>query len=111
MKDRILKCGSHLMSSHFDRLRRGERWWPAEFVLRGLGAALLGGCYKLAVMAHHLIAAPPPHDATPGEFAICLAVVITLTSGLALTFFGPGLFEEVPIPRSSRWYWKDLSNE
>lgn len=96
------------MFSHFDRLRRGERWWPAEIVLRTIGTVLLGVCYMLVDLAHDLVTAPPPHPATPGEFAICLAVVIALTSGLALTLFGPGLFEEVPIPRSSQWYWKDI---
>ena len=92
------------MSSHFDRLHRGERWWAAEFVLRTAGIALLGGCYKLALLAHRMIAAAPPHEATLGEFAICAAVFLALTSGLALTMEGPGLFRHVPVPSRSAWY-------
>ncbi|MBB3981401.1 hypothetical protein GGR44_001048 [Sphingobium fontiphilum] len=92
------------MSLHFDRLRRGERWWAAEIVLRAIGLMLLVGCYRLALVAHRMVTAPPPHQATLGEFAICTAIVVTLTSGLAFTLFGPGLFEEVPIPRNSAYF-------
>lgn len=95
------------MSRHLDRLRRGERWWAAEFVLRTLGLALLVGCYQLALLAHRLVTLPTPHQVTLGEFAVCLGIVLLLTSGLALTIFGPGLFEEVPIPSRSSWYWKE----
>ncbi len=104
---RISHAGVCLVSRHLDRLRRGERWWAAEIVLRALGLALLAGCYKLGLLVRAMVTTPPPHEATASEFAICAAVVIALTSGLALTLFGPGLFEEVPIPRSSRWYWKE----
>lgn len=96
------------MSSHFDRLRRAERWWAAELVLRAIGIVLLGGCYRLALIAHRMTTAPPPHAATPGEFALCAAIVLALTGGIALALFGPALFQEVPIPRSSRWYWKEF---
>lgn len=95
------------MSRHLDRLRRGERWCAAEIVLRMIGLALLGGCYKLGLLAHRMVTTMPPHQATLGEFAICTAIVLALTSGLALTLFGPGLFEQVPIPSRSAWYWKN----
>lgn len=95
------------MSPHFERLRRGERWWAAEFMLRALGLALLAGCGKLGLVAHRMSATPPPHEATMGEFAVCFGIVVLLTSGLALTLFGPGLFEEVPISSRSSWYWKE----
>lgn len=92
------------MSRHLDRLRRGERWWAAEIVLRTLGVLLFGGCYKFALMAHRLITTPPPHPATPGEFAVCAATFFLLVSGLAFTVEGPGLFRHVPIPTRSLWY-------
>ena len=96
------------MSRHLDRLRGGGRWWAAEFVLRIIGLALLGGCYKLGLLAHWTVNTPPPHQATLGEFVICTSIIFTLTSGLSLTLLGLGLFQEVPIPRSSAWYWKEL---
>lgn len=96
------------MSTHLNRLRRGERWWVAEVVLRATGFALLSGCYRLALLAHWMATTPAPHEATLGEFAVCAAIILSLTSGLALTLFGPGLFKEVPIPRGSKWYWKAL---
>ena len=94
------------MSRNLDRLRKGERWWTAEFVLRGLGMFLLAGCYLLGTIAHRLLSTLPPHQATLGEFAICLATAICLTSGLALTLFGPRLCEHVPIPSGNPRYWK-----
>jgi len=95
------------MSRHLDRLRRGERSWAAEFALRTLGLALLAGCYQLAFLARRMVTMPPPHQATLGEFAVCLGIVLLLTSGLALTLFGPGLFAVVPIPSRTTWYWKE----
>jgi hypothetical protein len=85
-------------SSHFDRLRRGERWWAAEVVLRAAGIGLLDGCYRLALLAHRTLAAPSPHDATLAEFAICAATFLALTAGLALTMEGPGLLRDLPVP-------------
>jgi hypothetical protein len=89
------------MFRYLDRIRRGERCWTAEIVLRGIGIILLGGCYKLGLLANRILTVPPPHQATPGEFALCTALFLALTSGLALTFVGPGLFAEVPIPQNS----------
>lgn len=94
------------MSRNFDRLRKGERWWTAEVVLRGLGMLLLTACYRLGLIAHRWVKAPPPHHATFGEFAVCLAIAAFLTSGMALAMFGPKLFEHVPIPQGSSLYWK-----
>ena len=95
------------MSRHLDRLRRGERWWAAEVVLRAMGLLLLASCYRLATFAHRLVTTRPPHQATLGEFAVCLGVVVSLTCGLALTMFGPKLFEHVPVPTRNALYWKD----
>ncbi|MCY1670513.1 hypothetical protein OVA07_05745 [Novosphingobium sp. SL115] len=86
------------MSSHFDRLRRGERWWAAELVFRTIGIALLGGCYRLALVAHRTISVPPPHGTTPGEFALCVGIFLSLAAGLALTMEGPGLLRDLPVP-------------
>jgi len=87
-----------------DRLHRGERWWAAEVVFRVFGLILLGICYRAAMLAHMLINSQPLHQATPGEFAICAAAFLTLTSGLALTFAGPGLLRHVPIPPHSAYF-------
>ena len=92
------------MSNHFDRLRRAERWWAAEIIMRLIGILVLGGGCKLALFAHQMTSTRPPHQATLGEFAICAVLVLALTSGLALTLFGPEVFNEVPTPRSSRLY-------
>lgn len=93
------------MSSNLGRLRKGARWWTAEVILRGFGVLVLAGSGRLAGLAHRWVTTPPPHPATLGEFAICLATALTLTSGLALTLFGPKLFEHVPIPTRSAMYW------
>jgi len=95
------------MSPHLDRLRRGDRWWPAEFVLRIAGLAFLYGTGALAIGAHRLITSPPAHDATLGEFAICATTFLTLICGLALAFEGPGLFRLVPIPAGSAYFPRD----
>jgi hypothetical protein len=92
------------MTGNFDRLRKGERWWAAEVAFRLVGLLLLGTCYRAALLAQMLIGSPPLHQATPGEFAICAATFLTLTSGLALTFAGPGLLRHVPIPPHSAYF-------
>lgn len=94
------------MSRNLDRLRKGERWWVAEVVLRGVGIVLLSACYQLEIITHRWVTAPPPHQATPGEFGVCLAIEACLTSGLALTLFGPKMFEQVPAPKHNPLYWK-----
>jgi uncharacterized membrane protein len=95
------------MSRNLDRLRKGERWWTAEVILRSIGILLLSTCYRLGIIAHRWVTAQPMHQATLREFAACLAIVVCLTSGLALTMFGPKLFEHVPIPRNSAYFtWK-----
>ena len=92
------------MSGNLERLQRGERWWAAELVFRACGLILLGACYRAALLAHLLINSLPLHQATPVEFAICAAAFLTLTSGLALTFAGPGLLRQVPIPPHSAYF-------
>lgn len=86
------------MSGNLDRLRKGERWWAAEVVLRVGGLLLLDACYRAALLAHGLINTPPHHQATPGEFALCAATFLLLTCGLALSFEGRGLFKHIPMP-------------
>ena len=86
------------MPRFLERLHKGERLWPAEIFLRSLGLALLLGCFKLALLAHRLVIVPQVHQPTLDEFALCLAIILALTSGLALAIEGPGLFRRVPIP-------------
>ena len=96
------------MSRHLDHLRTGERWWTAEVVLRALGLGLLAGCCRMWLLAHAMVTSlPSQHQATLGEIAVCAAIVIALSSGISLSLYGPGLFEHVPIPRGSAWYWKE----
>lgn len=95
------------MSRNLDRLRKGERWWTAEVVLRALGMLSLAACYRLGIVAHRLVTTPPRHQATLGEFAVCLVIAVCLTSGLAFTMFGPKLFQHVPVPKTNPLYWKD----
>lgn len=89
------------MSSVFERLRLGQRCWSAEFVLRSLGLALLATCGKVLLLAHRMVSAPPSHQTTFAEFALCAVAFVALTSGLAFTIEGPGLFRWVPIPTRS----------
>ena len=95
------------MSRYLDRLRRGERWWGAELILRLLGLALLAGCLALARLAERWGRTPPVHQASPAAFAICLAVFALLAAGLGLLLEGPGLFRHVPLPTRSALSWKD----
>lgn len=92
------------MSGKLDRLRKGERWWAAEVMLRFTGLILLGICYRTALLAHTLINTQPPHQTTPSEFAICAVTFLALTCGIALTFEGPGLLRHVPIPPHSAFF-------
>ena len=92
------------MSRYLDRLRNGQRCWAAEIALRAGGLVLLGTCYRMAMLAHRLINTAPPHPATPGEFGVCAVVFLLLTSGLALSFVGAGLFRHVPIPAHSAYF-------
>ncbi|MBW8752978.1 MAG: hypothetical protein JF595_02325 [Sphingomonadales bacterium] len=86
------------MASIMQRLERGERYWPAELVLRAAGLGLLYFCTVLARPLYRLVNQPPPHQATPAEFALAAVIFVCLTSGLALLFVGPGLFRLVPRP-------------
>lgn len=79
-------------------LREGKRWWPAELVLRALGLLLLAGCWRLALVAHRTATTPVPHEAGIAELAVSAGVVLLLCSGVTLTFLGPGLFRDVPLP-------------
>lgn len=87
------------MFRQIDRLRRGQRWWPAEFVLRGLGVVLLYVSGRLAMLVERMVVAPPLHEPTPSAFAVCAAAFVLLSGGLALTLVGPVLLRHVPVPR------------
>lgn len=86
------------LSQRLADLRTGRRWWPAEIGMRGLGLLLLAGCWRLALVAHRMATTPAPHTAGLTELAVCTAVVLLLCGGLTLTFVGPGLFRDVPLP-------------
>lgn len=89
------------MSQYLERLRQGDRWWPAEVVLRLAGAALLGLSYRIVLLLHALVRVRPPHSASPAEFALGAVVYLTLSGGLSLAFAGPALLRQVPIPTRS----------
>ncbi len=89
------------MSEKLRGLQKGERWWAAECVLRAVGLLSLAGCWRTALLAHRLIIARPPHQATVIEFLICAGVFLLLITGLAFTFVGPGLFRHYPVPPRS----------
>jgi hypothetical protein len=79
-----------------DRLRRGERCWLAEIVLRSAGLLLLALC---GLLAHDVVRQVQRIPAgTPVEFGIAALVVVCLTAGLALLCFGPHLFKAMPVP-------------
>lgn len=86
------------LSEKLAALGAGERWWPAEVVLRAIGLLLLGGFGALALSIHRMVATPATHSASCSELALCTAAVILLCGGLTLTFAGPVLFRRVPLP-------------
>lgn len=79
-------------------LRAGKRWWTAEIVLRAFGMLFLAGCWRLTLIAHRMATMPMPHEATFARLAVCAAIVFLLCSGLTLTFVGPVLFLDIPLP-------------
>jgi hypothetical protein len=86
----------HRKTMIIGKLRRGERYWPAEIVLRASGLSLLGLCAILA----RLVVADIQHSLveTPPEFLLAALVFAGLTGGLALLLFGPRLFKLMPTP-------------
>lgn len=108
MGHRSCNAGVFSMSYVFDRLAKGQRWWAAEVALRLAGLGLIAACYRTAIGVHNLIIASPPHEASMGEFALCVAIVLLLTSGLALAFVGPALFRHVPVPPRAYFPVRDL---
>ena len=81
-----------------DKLRRGERCWLAEIVLRATGLGMLAFCALMVGIVYRLANLPPPHDGTPLEFVLGAVAVVALWTGLALFFEGPGLFRLMPKP-------------
>lgn len=92
------------MSGNLERLRKGERWWAAEGVLRAGGLILLAAGCRAIVLAQALVSAPPQHAATLAEFAVCAAAFASLSCGLALAIVGPGLLRQIPIPARSAYF-------
>ena len=86
------------LSQRFFALRAGRRWWPAEIGVRGLGLLLLAACWHVALIARRLAITPAFHPADLAELALCAAVVLLLCAGTTLTFAGPWLFRDVPLP-------------
>jgi hypothetical protein len=88
----------HSNRTIIDRMRRGERCWPAEFALRGAGLVLLGLSALLAIALVRLMNHSPRGLETPFEFLLAALAFFCLTGGLALAFSGPGLFRDMPRP-------------
>jgi len=86
------------LNNRLATLRKGQRWWAAEVVLRALGLLALVAFWRLAQFVHRLTAALPRHPASLWELALCAASVALLCSGLTLVGVGPGLFRHVPLP-------------
>jgi hypothetical protein len=86
------------LNSILHRLQRGKRWWAAELVLRVAGLGMLAFCALMARVVYRLANLPPPHDGTPREFILGAVAVVSLWTGLALFFEGPGLFRLLPKP-------------
>ena len=78
------------------KLQRGERYWPAEVLLRASGLAMLAFCALLARTVvgdvHHTVVETLP------EFLLASLAFFCLTAGLALLSFGPRLFKLMPTP-------------
>lgn len=86
------------LSQRLAALRSGQRWWPAEAGMRGLGLMLLGEFWRLTLVARSMAVTPAPHPAGAADLAVCTAIVFLLCSGLTLVLAGPGLFLDVPLP-------------
>lgn len=86
------------MGMILNRLQSGERWWPAEVTLRGLGLGLLGLCAEvvtwLARVLHHV----PPHATRPVELLAAGGAFLACSCGVALLVEGPALFALVDLP-------------
>lgn len=81
------------------RLARGERWWAAELVLRGLGLALLGLCAATGWWLHRALThAQPGHAPTPLHLGAAAVVAASFSLGACLTCEGPALFRHIPVP-------------
>lgn len=87
------------MRQMMDRLQSGERWWAAEILFRFLALALFWLAALCGRGLEHRVTLPPPHQASPAEFAIAAAGVVLGAGGLACLIEGPGLLRIVPLPR------------
>ena len=86
------------LSQRLADLHAGKRSWPAEFVLRATGLLFLAACWRLVQVAHRMATTPAPHPAGIADLAVCAGVLFLLCGGLMLTFVGPGLFLDIPLP-------------
>jgi hypothetical protein len=66
--------------------------------IRLAGLVLLGICAFAAWRLHHLVAAPPRHDATALELLLGAAAFLCGSVGAAMTALGRGLSASVPAP-------------
>lgn len=81
-----------------DHLARGERWWPAEVMLRVLGVLLLGLCAQVLGWLSRVLHQVPPHATRPVELLAAGAVFLACSCGVALLVEGPALFALVDLP-------------
>lgn len=86
------------MAALIERLRRGERCWMAELLLRLAGLAVFYLVAQISRGLCRLVNQPPPHPGSPLEFAVAAAACVGLSVGLALSLEGAGLFRLVPLP-------------
>lgn len=80
-----------------ERLRAGQRWWPAEIGARLLALALLAGFWRLALVEHARAITPRVHPATLPDLLLCAALVVLLLCALLLGIAGPGLLRRVDL--------------
>ncbi|MDF2639595.1 MAG: hypothetical protein K0R64_2579 [Novosphingobium lindaniclasticum] len=93
-----------------ERLRTGQRWWPAEIGARLLALVLLAGFWRLALVEHARAITPRVHPATLPDLLLCAALVALLLCALLLGIAGPGLlrpgrpagFARGPLQRAGR---------
>jgi hypothetical protein len=90
------------MADFRQRLRRGTPTALDQLAFRAAGLFLLASCWHFTTV---LLANAPTNPAQVQDLAhlaLAILAVLSLHSGLALSFLGPGLFKEYPWPVNSR---------